>query len=338
MIIFKPATIQQAKLKLGIYGESGSGKTYTALKIASQLGKIAFIDTEHGSDFYADEFQFDVLHTRSLAEATEAVKKLENTDYDVLIVDSITHLWESAQEAYIERLKHSKNPKQRERGLRGELQFQDWRFIKRPYKEFIKLLLNLDKHVIICGRLANEYEISNGELSKVGERMKAEGETPYEPHILIKMKTVTNEKGKTIHFAIVEKDRSGTIQDKTFENPDFKMIQPVMQKLKGEKQAHIPEEVTEKDLKDENAVTEKQKELIKQLMQSHVFTDEEREIALKKLDTLTKDKASEWIERIKQTIDERKAIEQNLKEFAKSTVKQKKEKQEKEDESKDTLI
>lgn len=79
------------------------------------------------------------------------------------------------------------------------------------------------------------------------------------------------------------------------------------------------------DVKIEEPATEKQIELIKKLMSSHVFTDDEREIAFKKLDTLTKDKASEWIERIKQTIEERKAVE--------------KEKQEKDNESeKDTLL
>ena len=44
---FKRATKAAAKLRLGLIGPAGSGKTYTALRIAQGLGgKIAVIDTE----------------------------------------------------------------------------------------------------------------------------------------------------------------------------------------------------------------------------------------------------------------------------------------------------
>jgi len=58
--ILKPAQNQTAYLKAGIMGFQGSGKTYTATRIASGLAKlskkekpkIAFFDTEKGSDFF----------------------------------------------------------------------------------------------------------------------------------------------------------------------------------------------------------------------------------------------------------------------------------------------
>ena len=66
---FERATMQQAALKVALYGAPGSGKTYTALSVASGIGgRIAVIDTEHGSDFYANRWAFDVLHTRSVVE------------------------------------------------------------------------------------------------------------------------------------------------------------------------------------------------------------------------------------------------------------------------------
>ena len=44
---FNRAKKSQAKLRLGLIGPSGSGKTYTALSLASGLGKkIAVVDTE----------------------------------------------------------------------------------------------------------------------------------------------------------------------------------------------------------------------------------------------------------------------------------------------------
>ena len=52
--MFHPATREQSRLRLTVDGPAGSGKTYTALRFAHALvdafgGKIAFIDTEHGS-------------------------------------------------------------------------------------------------------------------------------------------------------------------------------------------------------------------------------------------------------------------------------------------------
>ena len=48
--MFRKVERKRAKLRLAICGVSGSGKTYTSLKIAKGIGgKIAMIDTEHGS-------------------------------------------------------------------------------------------------------------------------------------------------------------------------------------------------------------------------------------------------------------------------------------------------
>ena len=47
---FKKATKAAAKLRLGLIGPAGSGKTMTALRIAHGLGgRVAVVDTERGS-------------------------------------------------------------------------------------------------------------------------------------------------------------------------------------------------------------------------------------------------------------------------------------------------
>jgi len=220
------------------------------------LGKVAVIDTEHGTDFYSKMFDFDVLHTRSLKTALDAVFSDEIERYDVLIVDSITHLWESAQESYLEMLKRSKDPKKRARAEAGEIQFQDWRAIKAPYRKFINRLLSLNMHVFICGRLGTIYEFKDGELVKAGVRMRAEGDTPYEPHILIRME----QKGGK-HYAFVEKDRSNTIMGKVFENPDARMFEPILRMLSGE-QAKVEGSADEKLFLADKEQVEKLRDLI----------------------------------------------------------------------------
>ena len=53
MIEFVEAKRENVNLLIGLAGQSGSGKTFSALRLAqgiSPSGKIAFIDTEHVDD------------------------------------------------------------------------------------------------------------------------------------------------------------------------------------------------------------------------------------------------------------------------------------------------
>ncbi len=61
----RKALRKQAKIKLALQGSAGSGKTYSALLLASGMTvwpKIAVIDTEnHSADLYAHLGEFNVL-------------------------------------------------------------------------------------------------------------------------------------------------------------------------------------------------------------------------------------------------------------------------------------
>lgn len=96
--MFKKAERKQAKLRLALAGPSGSGKTMSALLMAKGLGgRIAVIDTEHGSaSLYADIADFDVLELHapySPERYAEAITAAEQAGYSVLIVDSYSHEW-----------------------------------------------------------------------------------------------------------------------------------------------------------------------------------------------------------------------------------------------------
>lgn len=243
---FRKAKAEQAALKMGIYGPPGSGKTFTSLLVAEGLAKIsgkrvAYIDTERGTDFYCktvaartvhpEAFDFDALYTRSLTESIAAVKGL-SSDHGVIVIDSITHLWEAAIASFSGRQTSI-----------GSIPMHAWGRIKKPYKEMMSFLLSSNMHVIICGRQGVDYATNEEteELKAVGLKMKAEGETAYEPHILIRMESVrpskTNEIAKIVAYA--EKDRTGILAGRSFVNPTFASLCSDLMPLLGGTQGKI---------------------------------------------------------------------------------------------------
>ena len=105
---FRKAERRKAKLRLGITGPAGSGKTMSALLIASGLtnnwNKIGIVDTENGSgDLYVNkqigpfqigEYQILTMHAPfEVQKYIDAIKLAEDGDIEVLILDSISHAW-----------------------------------------------------------------------------------------------------------------------------------------------------------------------------------------------------------------------------------------------------
>lgn len=244
---FRKAKAEQAALKMGLYGAPGSGKTFTALLIAEGLAlingkRVAYVDTERGTDFYCkavptrpihpEAFDFDALYSRSITEVIGAIRGLSPAEYGVVVLDSVTHLWESAIAAY-------NGPKTKA----GTLPMHAWGRIKKPYKDLMALLLSSSMHVIICGRQGVEYaeDEETAELKAIGYKMKAEGETPYEPHILIRMEALkpkrSNETATIMAYA--EKDRTGILSGRSFANPNFTTLCAPLLGLLGETQAKV---------------------------------------------------------------------------------------------------
>lgn len=243
---FRKAKAEQAALKIGMYGPSGSGKTFTGLLMAEGLAKasgkrVAVVDTERGTDFYCKkvdsrrvhpaEFDFDAIYTRSITEVLQAVKDLDPAVYGVLMIDSITHIWEATIKAYEGRTTRA-----------GTIPMHAWGSIKKPYKEMIAHMLSSPMHFIICGRQGNEYttDEATDELRMSGVKMKAEGETPYEPHILIRMEAVRPKpKAEAVITAFIEKDRTGILNGKVIINPTYDLLCAPIMPLLGGQQAKV---------------------------------------------------------------------------------------------------
>lgn len=252
---FRKATPKREFLKWGAYGKTGSGKTFTSLLIAEELARlegkrVAYVDTEKSTAFYIREvpertvhpeaFDIDILETKSVFDALEAIESLDPEVHGVVIVDSITALWEAAKQTY-----------QGKMTSKGGIPIQAWGPIKKPYRKLVSLLMDGQFHAGICGREGVEMkDTDDGDLEVVGAKMKSEGETPYEPHMLMRMIPERQEDGSHRIRAFFEKDRSGILTGKTIDWPTFETLAPCVRILAGPELAAklgTPEEIAERD-------------------------------------------------------------------------------------------
>lgn len=220
MSLLQPATNRSAFVKAGFLGFGGSGKTTTAallaIGLAVKYGKkkaVAMLDTETGSDFLIPLFAehgiaFYPVKSRSFKDLLTVFA--EGADMaDVVLVDSVTHVWRQLCDDY----QKAKN--------RKRLSFKDWAPLKQEWGRFTDAYVNCPNHAIICGRAGFDWDFAEDddgdkELIKTGIKMKSEGETGYEPSLLIEMQRQRrydfDEKDPRTHGwmnrAIVLKDRA----------------------------------------------------------------------------------------------------------------------------------
>jgi ABC-type dipeptide/oligopeptide/nickel transport system ATPase component len=161
--MFKTAVKQEAKLRLAIAGPSGSGKTYTALAIASNLGKkVALVDTEHGSaSKYADIFQFDVMEMEppfNPDRFCKAIIEAQAGGYDVIVLDSLSHAWNGTG-GLLElvdqfALKYKGNT------------YAGWKEGTPVYNKLIDTIVQSNIHVIATMRSKQDYVLEVGSDGK----------------------------------------------------------------------------------------------------------------------------------------------------------------------------
>lgn len=205
---FKRATKAAAKLRLGLIGPAGSGKTMTALRIASGLGgRIAVIDTERGSaSLYHGErgLDFDVLEleTYQVERFLEAIQDAATGGYSTLIIDSLSHAW-AGKGGILEFV--DKAGKRNQSG--GN--FGAWRDATPRHNALVDAILGAPLHVICTLRSKVEYVVENvggrNQVRKVGMQPVQRDGLEYEFTVV---GDVTQE-----HDLIVTKTRAAFLKD-----------------------------------------------------------------------------------------------------------------------------
>lgn len=176
---FRPAKRESVGLLIGLSGGTGSGKTFSALRLAKGIAAdkpFALIDTESGrAKHYADTFAFDHgdLAGPFTPEAyTEAIAAADTAKYPVIVVDSMSHEWAGDggildwQEVELARMAGQ------DYGKRESCKMASWIKPKMAHKHMVQRLLQVRAHLILCFRAEPKIEMVKGERGRMEVREK----------------------------------------------------------------------------------------------------------------------------------------------------------------------
>lgn len=163
---FRPAVRENVGLLIGLSGASGSGKTYTAMRLAKGIAgdkPFAVIDTEAGrANHYADQFRFDHGDLKppfTPERYTEAIVAADQAGYAAILVDSASHEWAGEggildwQEAELDRMAGDDWKK------REAVKMASWIKPKMAHKKMVQRLLQVRAHLILCFRAEPKIEM-----------------------------------------------------------------------------------------------------------------------------------------------------------------------------------
>lgn len=156
-VTFRPAVRENLPLLLGLAGGTGSGKTFSAMELATGITsgqRFAVIDTENGrASHYADRFNFDVADLRAPFRPSvysDAITAADEAGYPVVVVDSASHEWygDGGCLDWHDELMGGDQKKN----------LSAWIQPKREHKQMVTRLLQVRAHVILAFRAEPKVE------------------------------------------------------------------------------------------------------------------------------------------------------------------------------------
>lgn len=166
------AVREKIAVKVAIMGPSGSGKSYSALRLATGMidqmkkdgilgdtnGKILFANTEGPRGrYYASEFRYDIVDLEppySPELFIDLIQYAVGEKYSVLIIDSSSAEWEGKGGCL--ELQQNAGGK-----------YQDWKTVTPRHQKFVDSIEHSPIHVICTLRGADKYEVDKDDRGRV---------------------------------------------------------------------------------------------------------------------------------------------------------------------------
>lgn len=159
---FRPARREQCMARIALHGPAGSGKTYTALMLATGLAeRVAVIDSEHGRALeHRERFVFDHMAPSRFdpRELCTALAKAADWGYGAVVIDSLSHYWMGAGGA-LEFVDAHEN-------ARGGKFSAGWKEFRPIENRMLAALMAYPGHVVVTMRVKTAYVVEANERGK----------------------------------------------------------------------------------------------------------------------------------------------------------------------------
>jgi len=267
------ASRKKTKMRLSLAAPSGFGKTTSALMIAygmtNDWDKIAVIDTENGTaSYYSNHvfpngFKVGEFNTIQLSppytpeKYSEGIKECENAGMEVIILDSVTHVWqgEGGLLEYNSSL--------------GSNTFQNWAKTTPRYQKWLNSILFSKCHIITTNRKKQAYALvqENGKNKVEKKGMEDQIRDGYDYEMTIAFEIINDG-----HMAQAAKDRTGLFMNK----PEFVITPEVGQTIMDWCESGIDPniEINEAVVKLTNCETVEDLKLFKETLPAYVITSD----------------------------------------------------------------
>lgn len=213
MPLAKKATLNDANIKVLVWGESGSGKSRFALSAPNPL----VVDLEGSTRLYANEFDFykaevDVNNPESKNPATlvkNIIKEINNNlypDRKTLVIDPLTDLLDCIENICVEE--YQKQIGKKITDLNAVQKTKWYAYRKETSRIILDKLKNTQMNLILIARSKNMWDTKDGKLQPVGQTYDCLDIVEYLMDIVINL-----EKTQEGIIAKVKKSRLANLPD-----------------------------------------------------------------------------------------------------------------------------
>lgn len=199
------------RLKMLVFGGTGTGKTITAL----QMPDPAVIDTERGCDWYMEKFpDAGFNQTTDPEEIRASIKEIaeDPNGFKTLVIDSFTLYQEAIEER---QLNKRRTEKQNPHYTFGPI---DYKYMKNSVRSIVHDLLSVDMNVVCTAKAKAVYDSSGDDFMGkiIGYEPDVRKEVPHYFDTVVELQL----RDDGTRVAIVHKDRTNTLP-REIENYDY---------------------------------------------------------------------------------------------------------------------
>jgi hypothetical protein len=202
---------EQVKIKVGVQGCAGSGKSYSSLLMAYGLvnnwEQIAVIDTENSAHLYSHLGKYKVLSLEapfSPERFIQAIQTCIDANISIIIIDSLSMEWDYIIDAHAQLSGNS---------------YTNWAKFTPRHQKLIQAIVQANVHIICNLRAKQDYVLNqkNGKYvpEKVGMKPIQREGVDYELTVVFELDIK--------HNAVATKDRTGIFMGK----PDFLITEDI---------------------------------------------------------------------------------------------------------------